>query len=140
MDIEEELRKIVSENNTGNLDAFLDVILEKWLYFLFIEPEGKNTPASSKNVISILHTNKENPVNIPLVKNEEGTFGVLYTNEKLAISGAKFSCKIGHMKGRKALKLYYKTKGIDSVYIVGTHGNILLHPNELERLSESSSS
>ena len=137
MDVEEGLRKIISDNNAEYLDEFLDVIVEKWLYFLFMEPEGENTPASSGNVISILTTNKENPINIPLVKNEDGTFGVLYTNEKLAIAGAEFSCKTGHMKGRKAFKLFYETKGIDSVYIVGTHGSILLHPSELKRLSKS---
>lgn len=129
------LEEIIIDYDPAKVDKLFESLQDHWLYFFFNEPEGKNTRPGEGNVVVILQTDKENPIIVPLIKNEDGCNGVLYTNSELAIKSAEFNCKIGKMKGKKAFNMFYGMKGVDSVFIQGNYGNILPRRSDLGRLS-----
>jgi len=102
------------------------------------EKDGRNTPASSGNVVSVITTGKDNPVSIPLISNKQGTLGVLYFTKQLAVSSAEFNCIVAKMKGRKALAMFKGMAGVDAVAIQSTNQyNVRIPLSEIERVLDS---
>ena len=124
MDVEKLLEEFIDSDDEDLLDSLLEAILDNWVYFHFNEPNGKDTKSSIGNMVVMLLVNKDNPILLPLVENELGRNGVIFTNSDVAIRLAQFDCKIGKMKGRKVLKMLFDLGNIDSVYIQGDYGNV----------------
>lgn len=136
MEIEKLLKEIVESYDQRKVDTLFESLLDHWLYFFFNEQNSKNTPPGEENIEVVLLINKENQIDVPLIKNDNSNNGVLYTNPELAKKSAKFKCKIGKIKGRNAFDMFCKIKGMDGVYIQGKYGNILLTKMDLERFAE----
>ena len=135
MEIEKILGEIINEYDHAKVDILFESLQDHWLYFFFNEPKGKNTRPGDENVVVILQTDKENPIIVPLIKDENGCNGVLYTNGELAKKSAEINCKIGKMKGKNAFNMFYGMKGVDSVFIQGNYGNILPRRSDLAKFS-----
>ncbi len=127
MDLEKLLEEILNGDDKGKIDIFIEAILDHWVYFFFNETNGSDTKPGKGNVEVVLFTDKDNQIQVPLIDNDQGCNGVLYTSLDLAIRSAEFNCKVGKMRGRNAFKMFYGLKHLDSVYIQGDCG--YLHPS-----------
>ncbi len=136
MVIEKLLKEIVDEYDQAKVKNLFDLLLDSWLYFYFNEQPGRDSRVSDGNVISILQVDKEKPIMVPLIKNEHGCNGVLYTNSEFAKTTAESDCKIAKMKCRDVFGMFYRMRGVDSVYIQGNYGNILPSRNDLAMYGE----
>ena len=85
MNIEKLFKEAVDENDSIKLKEFLDVLMNRWVFFFLLEKKGQDTPISSGNVEYIISTGKDNPINIATIYDENGNNGVIYTNIDLAI-------------------------------------------------------
>ena len=138
MNVESLFEEAIIQYDRDNLEKSIELVLDEWLYFFMWEKEGKNTPVSSGNVVSIITSGKENPVSIPLIKDKQGAFGVLYFTKQLAVESAEFNCKVGQMKGRKALAMFKGMAGVDAVAIQSTNQyNVRIPISEIERVLET---
>jgi len=136
VEIEKLLKEIVESYDQRKVDILFESLLDQWLYFFFNEQNYKDTRPGKGNIEVVLLINKENPIDVPLIENENGKNGVLYTNLELAKKSAEFKCKIGKMKGKNALDLFYIIKGSDGVYIQGNYGNILAIKRDLKKFQK----
>ena len=130
MDIEELMVEIIDGDKSNKIELLFKTILDHWVYFFFNETEGSDTKPGKGNIDVVLFTSEDNPILIPLIENDQGTNGVVYTNSELAVKSAEFNCKVGKMKGKNAFKMFYEMKNIDSVFIQSNHGYI--HPSRQE--------
>jgi len=130
VDVEKLLQELIDADDDAMLDSLLNAILDSWVYFHFNEPKGRDTKPGEGNIVVLLHTDSDNPILLPLVDNELGLNGVIFTNSELALRLAEFNCKIGKMQGRKVFKMLFDLGNIDSVYIHGDYGKV--RPNNIE--------
>ena len=130
VDIEELMVEIIDGDKNNKTELLFKTILERWVYFFFNETNDSDTKPGKGNVDVVLFTNEENPILVPLIENDQGTNGVVYTNSKLAVKSAEFNCKVGKMKGKNAFKMFYEMKNLNSVFIQSNHGYI--HPTRQE--------
>jgi len=79
MNVESIFEDAIERDDRDQLEKSIELVLDEWLYFFMWERGEKNTPVSSGNVVSIITTGKDNPIFIPLIKDEEGGLGVLYS-------------------------------------------------------------
>ena len=124
MNVEKLLQEIIDTGDDVMLDPFLETILENWVYFHFNESKGKNTKPGEGNIVVVLQIDSDNPIMLPLVDDEQGLNGVIFTNSDVAIRLAEFNCKIGKMPGRRVFKMLFDLGNIDSVYIQGDYGKV----------------
>jgi len=132
MSIENLLAEIIDEYDQEKIDTLFSDISDEWIYFFFFETNDKDTPPGKGNVTQIIYVDIDYPINIPMIENSEGCYGVIYTNRELAISFAEFQCKIGKLKGINAFELFLDIEKLDGVYIQGEAGNILPKREYLE--------
>jgi len=135
VDIEKLIEDVIESDKNETL--FFEVLLEYWVYFYFHETNGKDTKPGKENVDVVIFTGKDNTVNLPMVENELGRNGVIYTNSDLAVRLAKFGCKVGKMRGLNAIKMLSATKGFGGLYIQADYGHIHLNKTKVaEVMSE----
>jgi hypothetical protein len=138
MNVESLFEEAIMKDDRDQLERSIELVMNEWLYFFMWEKPGKNTPASSENVVSIITTGKDNPISIPLIKDAEGGLGVLYFTQELAAKSAEFNCKVGKMKGRRALAMFKDLAGVDAVAIQSTNEyNVRIPIPEIERVLEA---
>jgi len=126
VDIEKLFEQVIESNDDQCANLLFEALLDHWVYFYFHETNGRDTKPGKDNVDVVLFTSKDNPINIPMVENELGRNGVIYTNSDLAIRSAEFECKIGKKKGKSALEMLYGTKEFGGLYILSSYGHIHL--------------
>ena len=68
-----------------SLIIIFEAFLDKWMYFYFHETNGKDTKPGKGNVDVVVFIGKDNPINVPMVDNELGRNGVVYTSSDLAL-------------------------------------------------------
>jgi hypothetical protein len=124
VNVEKLLQEIIDAGDDVILDPFLETILENWVYFHFSESKGKDTKPGEGNIVVVLQIDSDNPILLPLVDDEQGLNGVIFTNSDVAIRLAEFNCKIGKMSGRRVFKMLFDLGNIDSVYIQGDYGKV----------------
>jgi len=135
MNVESIFEEAIEKDDRDRLEKSIELVLNEWLYFFMWEKPGKNTPVSSKNIVSIITTGKDNPISIPLIKDSQGGLGVLYFTQELAVKSAEFNCKVGKMKGREALAMFKGLAGVDAVAIQSTNEyNVRMPIPEIERV------
>lgn len=105
----------------------IEALLDHWVYFYFHETNGKDTKPGKGNVDVVIFAGKDNPINVPMVGNELGRNGVVYTNSDLALRSAEFNCKVGKMRGIKAFTMFYETKEFSGLYIQSDYGHLYLN-------------
>jgi len=125
MNTENLLDEIITEYDQDKVNILFELLDDEWLYFFFNEKNGTVASHRDKNIVKIVSVNKDNPITVPLIVNENGSNGVLYTNIDLAIKLAEFDCTVGKMKGKNVFDFYYGMENVDGVYIQGNSGNIL---------------
>ncbi len=134
------LEKLFNESiDTGDdekLEKAIGLIMSEWVYFFVFEREGVDTPVSTDKVDYIITTSKENPINIPLIQDENSTCGVIYFTSEHAKKCAEFNCKIGKMKGAKAFELFLDLPVVDEVCLQSSVSYVLLPNSEIRRLLE----
>ena len=129
MGIEKLIEDVIESDKNETL--FFEVLLDHWVYFYFHETNGKDTKPGKENVDVVIITDKDNPVNLPMVENELGRNGVIYTNSDLAVRLAEFDCKIGKMRGLNAIKMLYATRSFGGLYIQADYGHIYLNKTKV---------
>lgn len=134
MDIESILKEVIESDENEVEDEFFSVFLKNWVYFYFFETDGRDTKPGNENVDVVIFTGKDNPINVPTINNELGNNGVIYTNRELAIRLAEFDCKVGKMRGRKALSMFRSILSISGIYIQGNNGNIHLNSAKMSQV------
>ena len=117
MDIEKLFEEVIESNDDYIADHLFDALLDSWVYFYFHETNGKDTKPGKGNVDVVIFTGKDNPINVPMVENESGSNGVVYTNSDLALRMAEFDCKIGKMRGINAFQMLSATKDFGGLYM-----------------------
>ena len=127
----------VKEDDPEKLDQFLLLLMDKWVFFFLQESYGVNTPISSGDVVPVLTTSKQYPINLLTINNELGNNGVIYTSCDLAVSLSEVDCKVGKMKGLKAFKMFINTSDIDAVYVQADTCHVHIPKNEIRRLVAS---
>ena len=127
MDIEKLFEEAIESNDDYIADHLFDALLDSWVYFYFHETNGKDTKPGKGNVDVVIFTDKDNPINVPMVENESGRNGVVYTNSDLALRMAEFDCKIGKMKGISAFQMLRATSDFGGLYIQADYGHIHLN-------------
>ena len=127
MDIEILIEEIIESDDNKNEGQFFNALLGHWVYFYFHETKDKDTKPGKGNVDVVIFTGKDNPINVPMVENESGRNGVIYTNSDLALSMAQFNCKIGKMRGIYAFEMFYAVKEFGGLYIQANYGHIHLN-------------
>ena len=135
MNAESLFEEAIKKDDFVKLEKSIKLVLDEWLYFFMWEKEGKDTPVSTENVVSVISVGKDNPISIPLIKDDQGGLGVLYFTQELAVKSAEFNCKVGKMKGRNALAMFKGMAGVDSVAIQSTNEYHVRMPlQEIERV------
>lgn len=124
----------IAEDNEEKLQKSLQLIMREWVYFFFFEKEGVNTPASTSKVAHVIVTGKDNPINVPLIQNSDGTCGVIYFTGEFAVKSAEFNCRVAKMKGRKALELFYGMPVIDAVCLQSEKNYLRISKPQIGRL------
>lgn len=124
----------VDTDNEVKLEKSIELTMGAWVYFFIFEKEGVNTPVSTDKVDYIITTSKENPINIPLIKDSSGVNGVIYFTSEIAVKFAEFNCRVAKMKGKKALQLFLDLSAIDAVYLQSDYNNVRIPKNEIRRL------
>ena len=137
MNIEKLFEEAVDDDDSDKLEQFLELLMDKWVFFFLHEGEGKNTPISSGNIERIITVSKENPINLLTINNEAGNNGVIYTSSDLAVSLAEVDCKVGKMKGRNAFQMFLGVSNIDGIYVQANSCNVHIPKNEIRRLVSS---
>lgn len=127
MDIEIFFEEIIESGKDERSIQLFEALLDHWVYFYFHETDGKDTIPGKGNVDVVIFTGKDNPINLPMVENELGRNGVVYTNSDLALSLAEFDCKVGKMRGINAFEMLYATKEFGGLYIQANYGHIHLN-------------
>jgi hypothetical protein len=134
MGIEKLFEEVIDTDDEEASNLLLDALLDHWVYFFFHETNGKDTKPGKENVDVVIFTGKYNPINFPMIENELGCNGAIYTNSELAISLAEFDCKVGKMRGKTALEMLYGIKDISGVYVQANYGNIHLNKAKIAEL------
>jgi len=124
------MAEIIDGGQISKTKLLFKAISDRWVYFFFNEMGGSDTKPGEGNVDVVFFSGKDNPMLIPLISNDQGVNGVVYTTLELAIESVEFNCKIGKMKGKDAFKMFYQTEQVDSVYIQSGHG--FIHPSRQE--------
>ena len=138
MDIEKLFEEVIESNDDNIANHLFDAVLDSWVYFYFHETNGKDTKPGKGNVDVVIFTDKDNPINVPLVENESGRNGVVYTNSDLALRMAEFDCKIGKMRGINAFQMLLATRDFGGLYIQADYGHIHLNKAKVaEVISEN---
>ena len=127
MDIEILFEEIIESGNDERSIQLFEALLERWVYFYFHETDGKDTKPGKGNVDVVIFTGKDNPINLPMIENELGRNGVVYTNSDLALRLAEFDCKVAKMRGINAFEMLYATKEFGGLYIQANYGHIHLN-------------
>lgn len=127
MDIELLFEEVIESKDDEIPAEFFEAILDHWVYFYFHETNDKDTKPGKGNVDVVIFTGKDNPINVPMVENELGRNGVVYTNSDLALRSAEFVCKVAKMRGIKALEMFYATKEFGGLYIQSDYGHVHLN-------------
>ena len=127
MDIEKLFEEVIESNDDNIANHLFDALLDSWVYFYFHETNGKDTKPGKGNVDVVIFTDKDNPINVPMVENESGRNGVVYTNSDLALRMAEFDCKIGKMRGINAFQMLLATRDFGGLYIQADYGHIHLN-------------
>ena len=127
MDIEELFEEIIDSDDSNNESQLFHALLDHWVYFYFHETNGKDTKPGKGNVDVVIFTGKDNPINVPMVENELGRNGVVYTNSELALRMAQFHCKVGKMRGINAFRMFYAVKEFGGLYIQADYGHVHLN-------------
>jgi len=134
VDIEKLFEEVIDTDDDKTSNLLLDALLDHWVHFFFYETNGKDTKPGKGNVDVVIFTGKDNPINLPMIDNELGRNGVIYTNPELAISLAEFDCKVGKMRGKAALEMLYGTKDVSGIYIQANYGNIHLNKAKISEV------
>ncbi len=138
MDIEKLFEEVIESNDDNIANHLFDALLDSWVYFYFHETNGKDTKPGKGNVDVVIFTDKDNPINVPMVENESGRNGVVYTNSDLALRMAEFDCKIGKMRGINAFQMLLATRDFGGLYIQADYGHIHLNKAKVaEVISEN---
>ncbi len=132
-DLEIIINDIIESNAEDKIDLLVSSSFENWLYFYIMEEE-KHLKSNSDNVVVILSIDKENPVNIPFIKNKNESIGVLYASKEKAINSVEFKCKLGKMKGLKALQMFSELNDINIISIQGNKGYVLIKKETILKL------
>jgi len=127
VDIEKLFEEVIESNDDNIANHLFDALLDSWVYFYFHETNGKDTKPGKGNVDVVIFTDKDNPINVPMVENESGRNGVVYTNSDLALRMAEFDCKIGKMRGINAFQMLLATRDFGGLYIQADYGHIHLN-------------
>jgi len=127
VDIEKLIEEVIESNDDHIANHLFNALLDSWVYFYFHETNGKDTKPGKGNVDVVIFTGKDNPINVPMVENEYGRNGVVYTNSDLALRMAEFNCKIGKMKGINAFKMLSATINFSGLYVQADYGHIHLN-------------
>ena len=130
VDIEKLMEEVIDGNDDELLESFYEALLDHWVYFHFNEHLDRDTKPGQGNVEVVLFVDRDNPIHLPLVENEHGLHGVVFTNSDLAIHLAEFNCKVGKMRGKNAFRLFSDIENLSSVYIQGNYGK--LRPSNVE--------
>ena len=138
MNIEKLFEKVIESNDDHIANQLFDALLDSWVYFYFHETNDKDTKPGEGNVDVVIFTDKNNPINVPMVENESGRNGVVYTNSDLALRMAEFDCKIGKMRGINAFQMLLATRDFGGLYIQADYGHIHLNKAKVaEVISEN---
>jgi len=138
VDIEKLFEEVIESNDDNIANHLFDALLDSWVYFYFHETNGKDTKPGEGNVDVVIFTDKNNPINVPMVENESGRNGVVYTNSDLALRMAEFDCKIGKMRGINAFQMLLTTRDFGGLYIQADYGHIHLNKAKVaEVISEN---
>jgi hypothetical protein len=138
VDIEKLFEEVIESNDDNIANHLFDALLDSWVYFYFHETNGKDTKPGKGNVDVVIFTDKDNPINVPMVENESGRNGVVYTNSDLALRMAEFDCKIGKMRGINAFQMLLATRDFGGLYIQADYGHIHLNKAKVaEVISEN---
>ena len=138
MDIEKLFEEVIESIDDNIANHLFDAVLDSWVYFYFHETNGKDTKPGKGNVDVVIFTDKDNPINVPMVENESGRNGVVYTNSDLALRVAEFDCKIGKMRGINAFQMLLATRDFGGLYIQADYGHIHLNKAKVaEVISEN---
>lgn len=134
LNIDKLFEDAVDENDTAKLEQYLQLLMDKWVFFVLLETGNNNTPVSSGNVEHIITSSKENPIKHLTINNEMGNNAVIYTSCDLAERLAEIDCKIGKMKGVKAFQMFLNMSSIDAVYVQADNCNVRIPKSEIARL------
>jgi hypothetical protein len=138
VDIEKLFEEVIESIDDNIANHLFDAVLDSWVYFYFHETNGKDTKPGKGNVDVVIFTDKDNPINVPMVENESGRNGVVYTNSDLALRVAEFDCKIGKMRGINAFQMLLATRDFGGLYIQADYGHIHLNKAKVaEVISEN---
>lgn len=132
-DLDSIINDIIVNNTDEKITHLVSCASENWLYFYIMEEE-KHLKSNSENVVEIISVDKENPVNIPIIKNTNESVGVLYTSKEKAINSIELKCKIGKMKGLKALQMFSELNGINIICIQGSKGYVQIKKETVVKL------
>ena len=80
VDIEILFEEVIESGDNKGADQLFEALLDHWVYFYFHETNEKDTKPGKGNVDVVIFTGKDNPINVPMVENELGRNGVVYTN------------------------------------------------------------
>jgi len=131
VNLEKLFEKVIESNDEDIVTDFFEALLDSWVYFYFHETGGKDTKPGKGNVDVVIFTGKDNPINVPMVGDESGRNGVIYTNSDLALRMAEFDCKIGKMRGLNAIQMLSATIDFGGLYIQGDYGQIHLNKTKV---------
>jgi len=131
VDIEKLFEEAIESNDDYIADQLFNALLDSWVYFYFHETNGKDTKPGKGNVDVVIFTGKDNPINVPMVENESGRNGVVYTNSDLALRMADFDCKIGKMRGINAFQMLSATINFGGLYIQADYGHIHINKTKV---------
>jgi len=129
--IEILFEEVIDSDDDEISSQLFGALLDHWVYIYYHETEGKDTKPGKGNVDVVIFTGKDNPIMVPMVENELGRNGVVYTNLDLAIRLAWFDCKIGKMRGINAFEMLYATKDFGGLYVQANYGRIHLNKTKV---------
>jgi len=132
-DLDILINDIIENNTEEKIGLLVSSSFGNWLYFYIMEEE-KHLKSNSENVVVIISVDKENPVNIPIIKNKNESVGVLYTSKEKAINSAEFKCRIGKMKGINALQMFSELNDINIICIQGSKGYVQIKKETIMKL------
>ncbi len=127
-DLDKLIEDINNYQRRSDIDEFKSELLQNYLYFFLIDD------GSFKQVTEIVWTSKDRPVNVPLINEENETYGVLYTSKKNAMNSMEDRFVISYMKGPKALKFMRGIKNLTQVIVQGKNTFVHLDRTTIDEI------
>ena len=139
MDIEKLFEEVIESNDDDLADCLFDALVDHWVHFYFHETNGKDTKPGIGNVDVVIFIGKDNPINIPMVENDLGINGVVYTNSDLAGRMAKFDCKVAKSRGMNAFEILSDTENFGGIYLQSEYGHIHINKEKVNEIIDKNS-